>query len=185
MPSFIQSFKLAHDRKIAAKPLLALIGAVTLIGLVMSLWMNVRLGYQQGGLQLNGWFAVYGPQQSAQNAANLIGGASGVSVANWIWLALGAIIMLGIVFARSYLIWFPLHPLGFLMCLTYPMNTLWFSILLGWLAKCLITRFGGTDTYRKTTPLFLGLALGDVAMMLLWLAVDGWQGRTYHQLMPG
>lgn len=185
MPSFIQSFKLAHDQKISAKPLLALIAAVILIGFGMSLWMNVKLGYENGGLQMNGWFAVYGPQQSVKNAQELINGASDVSTGNWFWLALGVVSIFGIFVARSRLLWFPLHPLGFLMCLTYPMNALWFSIFLGWLCKSLISRFGGTDTYRKTTPLFLGLVLGDVAMMLFWLAIDGWQGRTYHQLMPG
>jgi hypothetical protein len=61
----------------------------------------------------------------------------------------------------------------------------WFSIFLGWLCKGLIMRFGGIDTYRKVTPAFLGLVLGDVSMMLFWLAIDGWQGRTGHQLMPG
>jgi hypothetical protein len=49
----------------------------------------------------------------------------------------------------------------------------------------LITRFGGIDSYRKATPAFLGLALGDVTMILFWLAIDGWQGRTGHQLLPG
>lgn len=185
MPSFIQSFKLAHDRKIPARPLLALISAVILIGFIMSLWMNVKLGYDNGGLQMNGWFAVYGPQQSAKNAEELINGARDVSLGNWFWLMLGGVSMLGIFIARSRLLWFPLHPIGFLMCLTYPMTTLWVSVFLGWACKGLITRFGGNDTYRKAMPLFLGLALGDVAMMLIWLAVDGWQGRTYHQLMPG
>lgn len=46
-------------------------------------------------------------------------------------------------------------------------------------------RFGGTDSYRKTTPLFLGLALGNVAMMLFWLVVDGYLGHVNHKLMPG
>jgi hypothetical protein len=46
MPSFVQSFKLAHDRKIAAKPLLALICAVILISMVMSFITVVRLGYE-------------------------------------------------------------------------------------------------------------------------------------------
>ena len=185
MPSFIQSFKLAHDRRISAKPLLALIAAVVVITLAMSLWMNVRLGYQNGGLSLNGWFAISGPQQSARNAADLIKGAPNASAAHWLWLSLGAAMTWGMTLARSHFLWFPLHPIGLLMALSYPMNTLWFSIFLGWLVKVLITRFGGPDTYRKTTPAFLGLALGDVAMMLLWLAIDGWQGRTYHQLMPG
>ena len=56
---------------------------------------------------------------------------------------------------------------------------------LGWLFKVLIMRFGGNDTYRKMVPAFLGLALGDVMMILVWLIVDGWQGRTGHLLLPG
>jgi hypothetical protein len=53
MPSFMQSFKLAHDRKIKAKPLFALIMAVSLTTLIVSVWMNVRLGYEVGALSLD------------------------------------------------------------------------------------------------------------------------------------
>jgi hypothetical protein len=45
-------------------------------------------------------------------------------------------------------------------------------------------KYGGSDAYRRIIPGFLGLALGDVTMMLFWLAIDGWQGRTLHQLIP-
>ena len=185
MPSFVQSFKLAHDRKINAKPLLALILAVTMITLVMSLWMNVRLGYEAQGLQLDKWFAQGGAQKPAINSNEMIKGARDVSWINWLWLSFGAFATYGIVLARSRFLWFPLHPLGYLMCLTYPLHRLWFSIFLGWLFKSIISRFGGSDVYRKVTPLFLGVVLGDVAMMLLWLIIDGWQGRVGHQLMPG
>jgi hypothetical protein len=34
------------------------------------------------------------------------------------------------------------------------MNTLWLSVFIGWLAKVLITRIGGFDSYRKMTPAF-------------------------------
>ena len=88
----------------------------------------------------------------------------------------------GLMLARSRLVWFPLHPLGFLMSLTYPMHRLWFSILLGWGLKVTITRFGGSDAYRKATPLFLGLVLVDVTMYVFWLVIAWWQGRTFHQL---
>lgn len=33
-------------------------------------------------------------------------------------------------------------------------------------------------------PAFLELSLGDVTMMLFWLAVDGLNGRVGHLLMP-
>ena len=184
MPSFIQGFKLAHDRKINAKRLLALIFAVTFITLTMSLWMNVRLGYEHGGLQLDPWFAGGGAQAPARVATDLIRGTRDATWTNALWLGAGVLLTYGMMLARTRFLWFPLHPIGFLMSLTYPMNGLWFSVFLGWLCKVMITRFGGTDTYRKTTPMFLGLALGDVAMMLFWLLIDAWQARTGHKLMP-
>jgi hypothetical protein len=107
-----------------------------------------------------------------------------MSWTNWMFLFLGMVMTWLIMAARTRFAWFPLHPLGYLVNLGYAMNTLWFSVFLGWFFKVVITRYGGADSYRKTTPLFLGLALGDVSMMLFWLIIDGWQGRTYHYLVP-
>ncbi len=187
LPSFIQSFKLAQDNKIKMKPLLALIMAVTAITLIMGIWMDVRLGYVNGALTLEWWFTQGGAQLPGSNAASLLTGADPKQFgpANWFFLALGALLTFLMMLARSRFLWFPLHPIGYLVSLTYPMNQLWFSIFLGWVAKVTITRFGGSDTYRKTVPLFLGFALGDVLMMLAWLVIDGLMGKTGHQLMPG
>jgi hypothetical protein len=185
LPSFVQSFKLAHDRKIAARPLLALLAAVTLVSFCIGIWMNVRLGYEHGGLTLNKWFAQAGAQIPARDAAVMVNGAKDSGFMNWIWMTLGAAFTWGLMIARARLPWFPLHPLGYAMALTGPAHQLWFSMFLGWLAKTLITKFGGTESYRKATPFFLGLVLGDVAMMLLWLIVDGWTGRVAHQIAVG
>ena len=186
LPSFIHSFKLAHDNKIKMKPLLALIMAVTLITLVMGIWMNVRLGYENGALTLESWFTQAGARKPAEDAAALLTGADPKQFgpANWFFLSLGGVLTFLMMLARSRFLWFPLHPIGYLVALSYPMAQLWFSILLGWLAKVSITRFGGSDTYRRTVPLFLGLALGDVLMMIVWLIIDGFFGKTGHMLMP-
>jgi len=64
------------------------------------------------------------------------------------------------------------------------MNQMWFSIFLGWLAKTLINRFGGNDAYQKLIPFFLGLVLGDVVMMLFWLAINVYTGLMTYNLMP-
>lgn len=186
MPSFVQSFKLAHDQKISMKPLLALICAVTLISLIMGIGMNVRLGYQHGALTLaNNWFVSGEPRNVINISQDLLPGARGQSWTNWVWLVVGGLGTYALMLARSRFVWFTLHPIGYLMGLTYPMHLLWFSTFLGWFCKVLVMRFGGADTYRKAAPLFLGLVLGEVATMLFWLLIDGWQGRVHHQLMPG
>lgn len=184
MPSFMQGFKLAHDRKIALRPLLVLIMLCTVISAALGAYMNVRLGYQQGGLTLDPWYAGPASQQPAIVSSSLIKGVRDASWFNLGWVGLGIAFTYALMLARSRFTWFPLHPLGFLVSQSYPIGTIWFSIFLGWLAKVTIMRFGGTDTYRKVTPLFLGVILGDVAMMLFWLVIDGWQGRVNHKLMP-
>ena len=185
MPSFIQGFKLAHDRKIALKPLFALMMACSLIPFAMGTYFNIKFGYQIGGSSLDPWYAGDASRQPAYTSTALI---KGITTASWLnvgWIAVGSLMTVAFMTARSHFAWFPLHPIGFILSQTYPLNTLWFSIFLGWLAKVTISRFGGSDAYRKTTPLFLGLALGDVAMMLFWLVIDGWQGHLGHKLMPG
>ncbi len=185
LPSFVQSFKLAHDRKIAMRPLLLLIGGCILTSLVIGWWTIVRLGYDSGALGMQNWWTRTGSQIGVRDAQEFARGVTPTPGVTWGWFGAGALATYLIMAARSRFAWFALHPIGLLMCVPFAIYTLWFSVFLGWLCKVVIMRFGGTDSYRKVTPAFLGLALGDVAMMLLWVGVDYWQGRSNHQLMPG
>jgi hypothetical protein len=184
LPSFVQGFKLAHDRKIALKPLLALVAVCVVVSFSLSLWSVIQLGYQNGGLTLANWWATAAGSQPALHTAGLIKGLDTSIAANWGWVAVGAMMTWGMMAARSRFAWFPLHPIGLVMCVPFAMHSMWLSIFLGWMSKILISRFGGTESYRKTIPLFLGLALGDIAMIIFWVLIDGWQGRTGHALLP-
>ena len=186
MPSFVQSFKLAHDRGIAARPLLWLIGAVILVGMVVGFAMNVQMGYRGGGgLGLQGWLQFSGPRLAASNTYGITGTSVTPDPAAWVFMGVGIAVIAFTVLLRARFAWWPFHPLGYLMATSYPARAFWFSIFLGWLAKTLISRYGGSDSARRVLPFFLGLALGDVMMMLFWICVDGYFGRTGHQLMPG
>ncbi len=184
MPSFLHGFKLAHDRGIAARRLWFLILACTFTALCVGVWMKVRLGYMIGGLSLHPWFSIVAAKYPAQNAQEFIRGARDTGIGNWLWLTMGGLFTYGIVLARSRLTWFPLHPLGYLLALTAPTQRAWFSFFLGWLAKVLITRFGGHEAYRKMIPVALGIVLGEVTSFLFWLLIDAWQGRGGHGLLP-
>lgn len=185
MPSFLHAFKLAHDRKISPKPLLALIAVVMLISFSMSLWMAVKIGYENGGLTLtHKWWATQGSLAPANFVSSMATTSDNQTLWNWAGLSFGGVLTWSMMAMRARFAWFPFHPIGFLVAQTYPGVMFWFSIFLGWLAKTLIMRFGGAQSYRNLTPAFLGLCFGDVVMMLFWLAIDGWQGRMNHGLMP-
>jgi hypothetical protein len=62
----------------------------------------------------------------------------------------------------------PLHPIGLLVVSTHYGNWGWPSVLLGWLAKTLILRYGGARAYRRARPAFLGLVIGEVFASVFW-----------------
>ena len=184
MPSFLHGFKLASERGIAARRLCALIFGCTLVALLVGVWTKVRMGYIAGGLTLHPWFSIVAAQYPAQNAATLLKGNEAANPANWFWLAVGGAVTFAMTIARSRLLWFPLHPIGYLLALTAPTQRAWFSFFLGWLVKTLITRFGGHDAYRKCIPVALGIILGESGAFIFWLLIDYWQGRSGHGLLP-
>jgi hypothetical protein len=76
-------------------------------------------------------------------------------------LSFGAVFVALLCLMRQRFLWWPFHPLGFVMGATYPMVLLWFSVSLGWLLKWSTLRFGGISLYHKLRPFFLGLVLGE------------------------
>lgn len=67
----------------------------------------------------------------------------------------------------------PLHPIGMLLLATPSYGDLvWPSILIGWVGKNLIVRYGGALAYRKARPVFLALILGEVFAAVLWAGVQ-------------
>ena len=79
----------------------------------------------------------------------------------WLCYGIGAAITAVLGVARLLFAWWPLHPIGFLTCASYPTILIWFSFFLGWLAKSLIMRYGGMQLYRSIKPVALGLIAGE------------------------
>jgi hypothetical protein len=41
------------------------------------------------------------------------------------------------------------------------MNLVWMPLLIAWILKTLIVKYGGHKTYQAATPIFLGLIVGQ------------------------
>lgn len=75
-------------------------------------------------------------------------------------------------YLRLRFVAWPFHPIGFLLSTTYPIGMIWFSIMIGWMVKVLIVRFGGTDLYRAVRPMFIGMIIGEAGAAAFWLVVS-------------
>ncbi|MEN3000583.1 MAG: DUF6785 family protein [Armatimonadota bacterium] len=82
--------------------------------------------------------------------------------------ALGFGVAWGMMWLRSKLIGFPLHPIGFAISGSWAMNLVWLPIALAWLIKLLIVRYGGLPMYQRLLPFFLGLIVGEAAIGMGW-----------------
>ena len=185
MPSFIQGFKLAHDRKIALRPLLILMLACSLITMAVGVYMNVKLGYEQGGLSLDTWYSGPASRIPADSTASLIKGVKDASTWKFgldrrrhradLRHDVGA-------FALRLVSPSPHRSADFADLPDLQYLVLGVSGLDVQSADFSVRRDGFVSQRRAA---LLGLALGDVMMMLFWLVIDGWQGKSGHKLMPG
>ena len=91
---------------------------------------------------------------------------------------------------RLRYVWWPIHPIGYLILETFPGNMLWPSFFMGWLCKQLIVKFGGHRLYQTARPFFIGIIVGEAVAAGVWLAVSiilSQLGYLYTQvqIMPG
>lgn len=75
--------------------------------------------------------------------------------------AFGLAFTLFLAFMRSQFLWWPFHPVGYLISGSFGLFRMWLPIFITWLLKSLLLRYGGLEAYRKAWPFFIGLILGE------------------------
>lgn len=78
----------------------------------------------------------------------------------------------------------PIHPLGLFLVHSWHGQQLWLNLLIGWLAKVLILRYGGARLYTKAIPFFMGIMLAEVCAVVLWSLVTVARAGLGLQLQP-
>lgn len=72
---------------------------------------------------------------------------------------------------RSHFLWWPLHPLGFVMAGNYYTYYFWPSLFLAWMSKTFILRHTGRKGFTSVLPFCFGLIIGDALMGSIWSIV--------------
>ena len=172
LPGFLHTLKIAHESRFTARDTrrLMMFAGVAIVGAWgVAMFVAIASLYSVGGLAAYDWFAQSGPREAMNGSASMLSGGDGVRASHWGWMGLGAAIVVGLTLARARFLWFPLHPLGFLVAGGYPVKQLWFSFFLGWATKTLMLNFGGADAAQRLRPFMIGLILGNATAMVLWL----------------
>ena len=171
--------RMLHGLKVGRRRVLAMLTAALVIGLLGSIYATLNLGYQYGALNLHRqYFSGLFAFEPFRFAARFIETPTGPYWLGWLWNGVGAAVMALLLWARHHLLWWPLHPIGYVASGTWILGNIWFSIFLAWLIKSVVLKYMGPNGYRSTRWFFLGVILGQFASGGAWLVVDGFTGMT-------
>lgn len=171
LTGYLDAQKLSDELRLHRRTLLfTLVGGILLaigVAFVFQLW----LPYQYGALNLYGYVYQRQPIQFFQENAPFMGGGGAetpVPAFRPLFFGLGLVITLLLAWARAVWVGFPFHPLGFAMSASWGVVILWFSMLVAWLIKVPLLRYGGMAFYRRARPFFLGMIFGEFFSAVVW-----------------
>ena len=116
----------------------------------------------------------------------------GIDLKRLSFYGIGTIVMSILLILRYRLPWWPIHPIGFTIPLTYATRNSVFAILIAWIFKSVVLRFGGVSLYDRTRPICLGMVVGyalGVGLSFLgdylWFFGDGHGGHSWEKAGEG
>jgi len=169
MPYALQNFRLFDMHGIPPRPLrLPLWMSLSiLLAVAVSYVASLNFIYRQGALNLEPWIYVGVGPMGLRWASGAIQNPYPPNLQGILSIGLGGVVTAILLVMRHRFLWWPLHPLGYALGITWAPFHLWFSTLLGWAVKGMILRLGGFGLYRRWRPFFLGLILGEYGMVAL------------------
>ena len=169
------------DKKSRRVVFWAIVTAV-FFGLIGASWAILEMTYLGGGINAGKWFFFHYPKIIYMTTVTTLEPA-GVYWKGMGFIGIGAIAMAIFTWMRSRFLWWPLHPIGFPIMATRVTDQIWFSVMLAWLIKVMVLKYGGTPLFRRSRHFFLGMILGSVTVSGLWLVVDFFTGQVGNHVM--
>ena len=169
MPNQLEAFKIAERRGINNKHLVWVMMFATVVGTLACFWSYLHVMYRDGASSASGFIVGIGDETFERLGLWLSqpGGPDNKAVGS---MQTGFLITLILYFLRHRYLWWPFHPIGYVMTsATYGgLADFWFSVFIGWAIKFVIVGLFGLGVHRRAAPFFLGLVLGD------YVATAGW-----------
>jgi len=152
--------------------------AAMMLGAVSSVWAILHIYYRDGAAAKWGpWYhSEWIPVVPYGELATVLKAPTDASPAMLVASAIGTLATFGLMAAHTFVPWWPLHPVGYAVSNAWAFDHIWFSILIAWCVKSLVTRYGGAQAIRRLSGFAFGLILGDFTMGSLWSLYGMWKG---------
>ena len=182
MPHFLNGYRLADDTGLDRGAAAASMWAGVLLVLPVAWAAHLWLAYAKGAnalqpLTYRSWAPM--PFRAALSHILSPGGADPQA---YVFGLLGAAATAAVIALRARVSWWPFHPVGLILA-SAAAREIWLSMLIAWVCKVGLLRYGGAGSYRAGRTFFMGVALGEAAIATAWMVV-GLITHTGVRLLP-
>jgi hypothetical protein len=171
MPSVLNAFRMSELSGVSNRRLTPVMAFSLLFVLIVAVPAFLLTFYLPGAVQVGNVNEIMFTQDYFSQLAGRLQAPEQPGILPYVATAAGVVIVSILAWLRINFVWWPIHPLGFVMATSWASLNLWFSLFLGWLFKLLTIRYTGLRGYVQFRPLFLGVIMGDVLGAVLWQIV--------------
>ncbi len=163
----IEGVQMAAQTRSPARAIVAAIVIASLLGTVAVFWGWLHYAYELGvASKWNG-----GDARGVEQCNFLQSWLQNPTEPNFMSLfAVGAgfAITMLLAAARTAYVGWPLHPVAYALSASWSIHLVWMPMIIAWIAKSALLRYGGLPAYRRALPLFFGLILGETVVGCAW-----------------
>ena len=171
LTGFLDGQKIGDDIGVKRRTLGRVFAIAVLVTIPVAAFIQLSLAYHRGALTLYDYmYRGNNIQFFQENAAWLQGENPHLSGALFCFIAGGAVTAL-LAFLRVRYVGWPFHPLGYVLSTSWTVLSFWFPMLIAWVIKSLVVRYGGMRLYGRLRPLFLGLIFGEFTSAVMWTLI--------------
>ncbi len=163
----IEGLQMATQARSHSRAIVAAVVIASIIGALAVFWGWLHCAYTLG--VASKWHGT--DARGGEMASNLYSWIQNPTEANFDSLfAVGAGFALTMLLAaaRTTYVGWPLHPVAYALSASWSIHLVWMPMLIAWIAKSLLLRYGGLQAYRRALPLFFGLILGESVIGCAW-----------------
>lgn len=176
LTGFLDGLKMCDSVRLNRRAFLWVFALGLIVALFVAGFLHLYLPYTRGALGLYSYVCQGNPVWVFSDYQSQM-----LSLSSWTWVApvsfgVGVVVTVFLAYMRAVFCWWPLHPLGYALGMSWTMTVFWFSCLVAWLAKVVVLRYGGMRLYVRLRPLFLGMVLGEFGMAVIWAIVSALTG---------
>jgi len=160
MPHMLEGFKLGERCRLNQSGMFLAIALAIIAGTLMGHLMRVYMGYRDGagdaGGETGGVILELVTRRRPPNPTAILS----------VFVGFGVVFLLDAIRFRFPA--FPLHPVGYALCMNFGVDYYWFGLLIVLIVKVFVQRYYGLKGYDKLHHVALGVILGEFAAETIW-----------------